>query len=125
MDVEFAFICEGADFGSRGPSAIGIGRHLVPIGSTRLPLVAQLRFKGSQTGSHRLELLIYDPDGSIVERETQEIYLPPVEEDAFVPYGHIPFVVEYRGVNFRKRGPHAVHILADNNLRGVVPFEVI
>ena len=92
MDVEFAFICDAADFGQRGPSAIGIGQHLVNQGASRLCIVAQFAFRRSDSGRREIEIAIVDPDGGYVDREHMHRDLRPPPEGAPLPFGHVTFV---------------------------------
>ena len=126
MDIEFAFICEAADFGGRGPAAIGIGRRLVSRSSTRLSVVAQLAFAGSETGLCEIEVAVVDPDGRDLDREPLQRDLPPPPEGALLPIGHITFVGQFRGLRFNRAGPHAVQIsVPGGRLLASVPFEVV
>ena len=126
MDIEFAFICEAADFGGRGPAAIGIGRRLVSRSATRLSGVGQLAFTGSEAGgSCEIEVAIVNPDGRDVDRGPLQRDLPPPPEGALLPIGHITFTGQFRGLRFTQAGPHAVQIATPYRLLATVPFEVV
>ena len=123
MDIEFAFLCHAADFGRIGPAAIGIGRHLVTRATKQLPFVGQLRFQAQDSGNCQIELELVGPDGHVIDREQGMLQLPPVG-GGDLPYGHIAFVGEFRGLDLVVRGPHAIQIHANEARIGVIPFEV-
>ena len=124
MDVEFAFICEAADFGTRGTSAIGIGQRLINQSASRLCVVAQIAYLRSDAGRREIEVAVVDPDGGDVDREKSQRDLRPPPEDGPLPMGHITFIGQFRGLRFARKGPYAVQISTPERLLATVPFEV-
>lgn len=126
MECKFAFICDYAQQ-DRKLHAIGIGWEglYAPV----LPCLHSMSFVASvrgtivEAGTKTVALRLIDADGEDV--------LPPIEHQVTLEIkpprleGDINLVINLNGVQFKKYGPYAIHLVVQGNEMASVSFNVL
>ena len=127
MQPEFAFLCDYAEEAGGKIHAVGIGWDTiyaaqVPATHSVLAFVARLRGTTAERGSKEVSIRLLDADGSDV--------IPPLERAfSFEPkantlVGYMNLVIQLGGIQLKKYGSYAVHLVVQGNEMAAVSFQV-
>lgn len=132
MEVDFAFLAEGAESVNGKFHVVGGGfdtiwAQQVPTIYPRLSLVIRILLDAAEIGrKHKLEIQIMDEDGhKLTPAVNGEINTP--EKNPNLPKGWkqgLLTVLNFAGLQFPKFGDYVFHILVNNSTLKHVPFRV-
>ncbi|MEE9286187.1 MAG: hypothetical protein V3V35_10740 [Dehalococcoidia bacterium] len=128
MNVEFAFICDYADAGTK-ISALGIGfdtimAREVPVTHPHFHLVAQFRASVAETGEKELVIRLIDADGAdVMSPVTVKINVSPPPQGLTESVARMAIGVN--GVRFNKFGQYALHVVMQGQEIIRIPLRVI
>ena len=127
MECKFAFLCDYAEREQK-LHAVGIGWDTLPAPSLpfKHPImcfVASVRGSIAETGTKEVSVRLIDADGIDVipplhQQVSFEIKPPQLEAE-------ISLVIHLNGVEFKKYGTCAIHLVVQGNEMVSVPFNVI
>ena len=127
MECKFAFICDYAQQ-DRKLHAIGIGwkglyAPYLPFLHPVISFVASLRGTIAEVGTKNVSLRLIDADGEDVippmrHQVALEIKPPLLEND-------INLVINLAGLEFKKYGSYAIHLVVQENEMASVSFSVL
>lgn len=127
MVVDYAFICDYADQGSK-LGALGIGfdtiyAQQVPCVHPSFHLVLQLRSSAAEAGTKDVRVSLIDADGKDV--------IPPLSVSMEIPQpppgtvdAHGRLVAHFAGVKFAEYGQYALHVTLQGSEIVRIPIRV-
>ena len=131
MEVDFAFLAEGAEASGGKFHVIGGGFDTIwtkqlPVVYPKMSLVLRLVFDAAEVArKHKLEIQIMDEDGGILATVGGDLdignkssNLPKGWKQGFLS------VLHFNGLNFTKFGDYTFHIVVNNSTLKSVLFRV-
>ena len=126
MQCEFAFLCDYAEQ-DRKLHAVGIGWDTIysattPAKHPMMCFVARLKGTAAEKGSKDISIRILDADGEDVISPIDQQLGFEVQPPKLT--GYLNIVAQFGGVDFKKYGSYAIHLVVQGNEMASVPFEV-
>lgn len=133
MEIDLALLADAATIDVSGKlNILGIFDRIsvpsFPTSHPHLALVFRLSASMDESGQHRVEIILRDPDG-------EEAKMPPIRGDLQVRPGQgggfgqtrirIPQVVNIDRLRFEKAGKYTFHVSVDGEERAAVPLMVV
>lgn len=127
MEQVFAFICDFADASGGKINALGIGFDTiyakeVPTTHPHFYLVLKLRADAAEAGDKEIRINLIDADGQDVIEPVLGVQIVPRLSGATETTANL--VVGFSNVQFRKFGPHSLHVVIQGNTMARIPLTV-
>jgi len=127
MQCDFAFICDYAEEAGGKLHAVGIGWDTIyapniPATHPMLGFVARLRGSAAEAGTKDVTIRLLDADGSDAFPAQQHQVPFQLKPNSLL--GNLNIVMQLGGLEFKKYGAYAIHLVVQGNEMASVSFNV-
>lgn len=128
MDIDLALLADAATVDSSGKlNILGVfdrlGADTFPARHPRMSLVLRFTAGLQETGAHKVDISLRDPDGEEVVRMDGEMQLSPGRRGATEGI-RVPHVLNIDGLVFPKAGRYAFDVAVDGEHHVSIPLLV-